>query len=89
MHLKVSRHLKERYQYGDMSTVECDAAFHTSYTYFAQHYPAVVAGNLSHSSVRCTDEGVLVCRRDSFDQQLASPKASTHFQVGFRSWRTR
>ncbi|GFV05642.1 hypothetical protein TNCV_3560631 [Trichonephila clavipes] len=67
-----------------MSTVECRCNIPHVVPYFAQHYPAAVEAILSHSSVNAQDEGVLVCR-DSFTQQLASPKHPTHFQWGFRS----
>ncbi|GFV15049.1 hypothetical protein TNCV_5134031 [Trichonephila clavipes] len=67
-----------------MSTVECDATFHTSY-----HTLNNIIQQLLRQFIpflcECTDEGVLVCRRIVTDQQLASPKASHTFSMGFRS----
>ncbi|GFS54931.1 hypothetical protein TNCV_3576391 [Trichonephila clavipes] len=64
-----------------MSTVECDATSHMSY-----HTLHNIIQQLLRQFIpflcECTDEGVLVCRQDSFDQQLASPKHPTHFQWG-------
>ncbi|GFX02936.1 hypothetical protein TNCV_4439181 [Trichonephila clavipes] len=64
-----------------MSTVECDATFHTSY-----HTLHNIIQQLLRQFIpflcECTDEGVLVCRMIVSTSQLASPKHPTHFQWG-------
>ncbi|GFX63641.1 hypothetical protein TNCV_2824271 [Trichonephila clavipes] len=64
-----------------MSTVECDATFHTSY-----HTLHNIIQQLLRQFIlflcECTDEGVLVCRRIVSTSNLP-PKASPHtFQWG-------
>ncbi|GFV72976.1 hypothetical protein TNCV_1734441 [Trichonephila clavipes] len=63
-----------------MSTVECDATFHTSY-----HALHNIIQQLLRQFIpllcECTDEGVLVCWRIVLTSNLP-PKASTHFQWG-------
>ncbi|GFV73329.1 hypothetical protein TNCV_958941 [Trichonephila clavipes] len=80
MHLKVSRHLKERYQY-DMSTVECDATFHTSY-----HTLHNIIQQLLRQFIpflcECTDMGVLVCRRLVSTSNLPPQSIPIYFQWG-------
>ncbi|GFW08761.1 hypothetical protein TNCV_4299341 [Trichonephila clavipes] len=63
-----------------MSTVECDATFHTSYHTLHNIIQQLLMQFIPFS-VSALDEGVLVCR-DSFDHQLASPKHPTNFQWG-------
>ncbi|GFV15950.1 hypothetical protein TNCV_4800341 [Trichonephila clavipes] len=66
-----------------MSTVECDATFHTSY-----HTLHNIIQQLLRQFIpflcECTDEGVLVCRRIVSTSNLP-PKASHTFSMGFRS----
>ncbi|GFU93738.1 hypothetical protein TNCV_4300581 [Trichonephila clavipes] len=81
MHLKVSRHLKERYQHGICPPWSVMQHSTRRTTHFAQHYPAAVEA-IYPLFCECTDEGVPVCRSDSFVQHLASPKHPTHFQWG-------
>ncbi|GFV20261.1 hypothetical protein TNCV_4266891 [Trichonephila clavipes] len=64
-----------------MSTVECDATFHTSYHTFAQHYPAAVEA-IYPFLCECTDEGVLVSRRIVSTSNLPPQSIPTHFQWG-------
>ncbi|GFX15786.1 hypothetical protein TNCV_1061081 [Trichonephila clavipes] len=64
-----------------MSTVECDATFHTSY-----HTLHNIIQQLLRQFIpflcKCTDEGVLVCRRIVSTSNLPPPKHPTHFQLG-------
>ncbi|GFX80635.1 hypothetical protein TNCV_499021 [Trichonephila clavipes] len=64
-----------------MSTVECDATFHTSY-----HTLHNIIQQLLRQFIPflcgCTDEGVLCLSEDSLDQQLASPKHPKHLEWG-------
>ncbi|GFU80449.1 hypothetical protein TNCV_3845331 [Trichonephila clavipes] len=63
-----------------MSTVECDASFHTSY-----HTLHNIIQQLLRQFIpflfKCTDEGVLVCRR-IFRPATCLPKHPAHFQWG-------
>ncbi|GFV15283.1 hypothetical protein TNCV_2830071 [Trichonephila clavipes] len=63
-----------------MSTVECDARFHTSY-----HTLHNIIQQLLRQFIpflcECTDEGVLVCRRIVSTSNLP-PQSIPHFQWG-------
>ncbi|GFV42072.1 hypothetical protein TNCV_2602721 [Trichonephila clavipes] len=67
-----------------MSTVECDATFHTSY-----HTLHNIIQQLLRQFIpflcEFTDEGVLVCRRIVSTSNLPPPKHSTHFQWGLEN----
>ncbi|GFT93560.1 hypothetical protein TNCV_2319071 [Trichonephila clavipes] len=67
-----------------MSTVECDATFHNVVPYFTQCYPAAVEA-IYPIPLSVHGGGCSCLSEDSFDQQLASPKASHTFSMGFRS----
>ncbi|GFV22985.1 hypothetical protein TNCV_4693041 [Trichonephila clavipes] len=64
-----------------MSTVECDATFHTSY-----HTLHNIIQQLLRQFIpflcECTDEGVTCLSEDSFDQQLASQSIPHIFNEG-------
>ncbi|GFV58259.1 hypothetical protein TNCV_4614631 [Trichonephila clavipes] len=64
-----------------MSTVECDATFHTLY-----HTLHNIIQQLLRQFIpfpcECTDEDSSCLSEDSFDNQLASPKHPTHIQWG-------
>ncbi|GFV10844.1 hypothetical protein TNCV_4706121 [Trichonephila clavipes] len=63
-----------------MSTVECNATFHTSY-YTLHNIIQQLLRQFIPFLCECTDECSCLSE-DSFDQQLASPKHPTHFQWG-------
>ncbi|GFV28903.1 hypothetical protein TNCV_754461 [Trichonephila clavipes] len=67
-----------------MSTVECDATFHTSY-----HTLHNIIQQLLRQFIpflcENTDEGVLVCRRIVSTSNLPPPSTSHTFSMGFRS----
>ncbi|GFW99550.1 hypothetical protein TNCV_3417831 [Trichonephila clavipes] len=69
-----------------MSTVECDATFHTSYHTLHDIIQQLLRQFISFLC-ECTDEGVLVCRRIVLISNLP-PKASHTFSMGFRSENT-
>ncbi|GFS62081.1 hypothetical protein TNCV_476491 [Trichonephila clavipes] len=64
-----------------MSTVECDATFHTSY-----HTLHNIIQQLLKQSIpflcECTDEGVLVSRRIVSTRNYLPKASHTHFQWG-------
>ena len=72
MHLKVSRHLKERYQYWISPPWNV-------MQYFAQHYPAAVEENYP-IPLPVHGRGSSCLLWDNFEQKVASTKHPKHFQ---------
>ncbi|GFV58278.1 hypothetical protein TNCV_1272401 [Trichonephila clavipes] len=79
MHLKVSRHLKERYQYGICPSWSV-MQHSTRHTILLHNIIQQLLRQFIPFLCECTDEGVLVCRRIVSTSNLP-PKAS-HFQWG-------